>query len=317
MTVLWRLPTWSVEIEDTAHPRIATSTGAETTPLRGVAHAAVDPDVALGRFRVVGDLGAGGMGEVVLAEDTVLGRQVALKRLRAGLAADPRQRARLRSEARIAAKLDHRAIVRVLDLVSEREVDHIVMEYVAGPSLRALRARGALPIARIVQIACEVVDALDHVHAHGVIHRDLKLENVLTARNGQPKLNDFGIARCADHEDDTASGEVMGTPRAMSPEQIGGAQVDRRSDLFSLGVMLYELVAGVSPFAAETHAHTLHRVIHHQPSSLTAIVPGVPAALSELVDHLLDKNPMLRPQSAREVLVRLRAVALPPAAQRT
>jgi len=258
MTVLWRLPTWSVEIEETPHPRIATSTGADTTPLRGAAHTAVDLGIALGRFRVVGDLGVGGMGEVVLAEDTVLGRQVALKRLRAGLAADPRHRARLRSEARIAAKLDHRAIVRVLDL---------------------------------------------------------KLENVLTARHGQPKLNDFGIAWCADHDDHTASGEVMGTPRAMSPEQVGGDEVDRRSDLFSLGVMLYELVAGVSPFAAETHAHTFHRIIHHQPSSLAAIVPGVPAALSELVDHLLEKSPLLRPQSAREVLVRLRA--LEPAAQRT
>lgn len=131
---------------------------------------------------------------------------------------------------------------------------------------------------------------------------------MLTTCDGQPKLNDFGIARAADHEDDTAPGQVMGTPYAMSPEQVGGDDVDPRSDLFSLGAMLYELIAGTSPFAGATEAETLHRVVHHQPSSLTASVPGVPAALSELVDHLLEKSPLLRPQSAREVLIRLRAL---------
>jgi eukaryotic-like serine/threonine-protein kinase len=246
------------------------------------------------------------MGEVMLAEDTLLGRRVAIKRLRSELLEDPRHREWLRNEARIAVQFDHPAIVRVLDLLCEDGADHIVMEYIPGPSLRTLRNRGALAIAYVVETACELADALEHVHARGIIHRDLKLENVLTTRDGRPKLNDFGVACSV--ECIAGSGEIVGTPRAMSPEQVAGEPIDPRSDLFSLGVLLYELVAGMSPFAAEGAAETMQRVLHDLAPSLAEAHPDVPPPLASLIDHLLAKDPAHRPQGAHEVAARLHAL---------
>jgi serine/threonine protein kinase len=307
MTTVQRLPAWPSDLAETHRFQAASTAGVDTVPTAvGTLGAALNR-IALGRFRVFADLGAGSMGEVALAEDSLLGRRVAIKRLRAALAGDPWHRWRLRNEARIAAQLDHPAIVRVLDLVCEDGVDHIVMEYVPGPSLRTLRGGGPLAIARTVQIAVELADALDHVHGAGIIHRDVKLENVLTSQDGRPKLNDFGIA-CTAMSAAAGGGDVMGTPRSMSPEQALGEPVDSRSDLFSLGVLLYELVTGASPFAGDDHAQTMRRIVLHQPRPLAVEAPGVPPALAELVDQLLDKSVPRRPQSAQEVAVRLRAI---------
>lgn len=307
MTTVQRLPAWPSDLAETHRFQVASATGVDTVPSAVGTLGAALTRIALGRFRVFADLGAGSMGEVALAEDTLLGRRVAIKRLRPALAGDPWHRWRLRNEARIAAQLDHPAVVRVLDLVCEDGVDHIVMEYVPGPSLRTLRGSGALPIARTIEIAGELADALDHVHGAGIIHRDVKLENVLTAQDGRPKLNDFGIA-CTAVSAAAGGGEVMGTPRSMSPEQVLGEPIDCRSDLFSLGVLLYELATGTSPFAADGHAQTMRRIVLHQPRPLAAELPGVPAALAALVDQLLDKSPLRRPQSAQEVAARLRAI---------
>jgi serine/threonine protein kinase len=306
MSTVGRSPAWPGDLSGTHRLQASPAIVAEHALSVGTGPIAVERRIALGRFRVVANLGNGSMGEVMLAEDTLLGRRVALKRLRPELAESRSHRERLRNEARIVVQLDHPAIVRVHDLLCEDGADHIVMEYVAGPSLRTLRGRGALAISHVVQIAWELADALEHVHARGIIHRDLKLENVLTTRDGRPKLNDFGIARSAECVDDP--GEIMGTPRAMSPEQVLGERLDPRSDLFSLGVLLYEFVLGASPFAAETHAQTMQRVLHHHPPPLAEADLDVPAALASLIDHLLDKDPAHRPQSAREVAVRLRAL---------
>jgi serine/threonine protein kinase len=306
MSTVGRLPAWPSDLSDTHRFQAGLAIVEDHARAVGTGPIAVQRRIALGRFRVVADLGRGSMGEVMLAEDTLLGRRVAIKRLRPELAENRSHRERLRNEARIAAQLDHPAIVRVLDLLCEDGADHIVMEYVAGPSLRTLRDRGAPAIARVVQIAWELAAALEHVHGRGIIHRDLKLENVLTTRDGRPKLNDFGIARSAECVDDP--GQIMGTPRAMSPEQVAGEPLDPRSDLFSLGVLLHELVAGGSPFAAESHAQTMRRVLHHHPPSLAGAHPDVPAALASVIDHLLAKDPAHRPQSAREVAMRLRVL---------
>ena len=305
MTTVSRQPGWPSDLSDT-HRQGSSGIVADHTLAIGTGPIEVQRRLALGRFRIVADLGRGNMGEVMLAEDTLLGRRVAIKRLHAELLGDPRHRERMRNEARIAVQFDHPAIVRVLDLLCEDGADHIVMEYIPGPSLRALRNRGALAISYVVQIACELTDALQHVHACGVIHRDLKLENVLTTRDGRPKLNDFGVACSAECID--GPGEIVGTPRAMSPEQVAGEPIDPRSDLFSLGVLLYELVAGASPFAAEGPIETMQRVLHDLAPSLAEAHPDVPPALASLVDHLLAKDPAHRPQSANEVAVRLRAL---------
>jgi len=269
----------------------------------------------LGRYRILTRLGCGGMGEVFLADDPALRRGVAIKRIRPGLQRDPMFRARLRREAQLAARLSHRAIVQVFDLLSENDIDHVVMEYVPGPSLHTLLAGRAMPIAEAVRIAAELTEGLAYAHRQGVVHRDLKLENVLISTDGQPKIADFGIARRtptiadgATHETLTRDGFLLGTSRAMSPEQIQSHDVDARSDLFSLGVLLYELVTGETPFAARNEAMTMLRVLNDRPAPARERAPEVPAALSELIDHLLEKDPGQRPGDARAVAGRLRRV---------
>ena len=284
------------------------------------AGAAAEPDRTgrLSRYRILTRLGRGGMGEVLLAEDPALCRSVAIKRIRPGLERDRTFRARLRREAQLAARLSHRAIVQVYDLVNSDNVDHVVMEYVPGPSLHTLLAGGAMAVVEVVRIAIEIADGLAYAHQHGVVHRDLKLENILISTDGQPKIADFGIARSivtpgdsarqAPQEALTREGVVVGTSRAMSPEQIQGHEVDARSDLFSFGVMLYELVTGKSPFASGVDAVTLLRVLNDRQPPANELAPDVPRALSELIDHMLEKSPAQRPDSAGVVRDRLRRV---------
>ncbi|HEX7837530.1 MAG TPA: protein kinase, partial [Kofleriaceae bacterium] len=283
----------------------------------GTASEVPAPAPELARYRILARLGRGGMGEVFLAQDPVLRRAVALKRLRPDLERDPLFRARLRHEAQVAARLTHRAIVQIFDLVGDD--DCLVMEYVPGPSLHALLGGRPLPVAEVVRIAAELADGLAYAHQHGIIHRDLKLENVLIGPDRQPKLTDFGIARrTVIAEDSTAQVSltrgrgIVGTLRAMSPEQLRGRELDGRSDLFSFGVMLYELVTGGSPFASGSDAETIASVLHHRQLPAHELVPGTPRALSELIDQLLEKSATERPDSALALRDRLRAIELPP-----
>jgi len=189
---------------------------------------------------------------------------------------------------------------------------------VPGPSLHTLLAGRPMAIAEAVRIAAELTDGLAYAHRQGIVHRDLKLENVLISTDGQPKIADFGIARrtvpAGDgtvHETLTRDGFLLGTSRAMSPEQIQSHDVDARSDLFSLGVLLYELVTGETPFAARNEAMTMLRVLNDRPVPVRERAPEVPVALSELIDHLLEKDPARRPVDARAVGQRLRRVLQP------
>jgi serine/threonine-protein kinase len=264
-----------------------------------------EPPAKIGPYQILDRLGAGGMGEVFLAYDERLDRKVAIKRIHPGKSATAERRERFRREARVAAKLNHPAIVQVYDVLAEGDVDSIVMEYVEGTNLRRLVNDGPLSVAETVVIARDIAEGLAEAHRLGIVHRDLKSENVMVTPTGRAKIMDFGIAKRLlkekTEESLTAMGHVIGTYRVMSPEQARGGEVDHRSDLFSLGVLLYESLTGRSPFEAENELATLNRIMLHRQTPACELNPAVPEELSLIVDHLMEKDPLLRPRSAGEV----------------
>lgn len=266
----------------------------------------------VGPYRVLERLGAGGMGEVFLAYDERLDRQVAVKRIRPDAEAGADRRERFRREARLAARLSHPSIVQVYDILHEGDFDYIVLEYVEGTSLWEHIEDGPMDVGEALDLARELADGLDAAHRQGIIHRDFKSENVLVTPSGRPKITDFGIAKepLGSDESLTRANAVLGTYRVMSPEQARGEAVDHRTDLFAFGVLLYEMLTGRSPFAAENGLATLNRVIHHRQTPVREINPAVPEGLSSLVDHLLQKDPALRPRGAGQVRRELDRLAL-------
>ncbi|HEX4421075.1 MAG TPA: protein kinase [Kofleriaceae bacterium] len=255
----------------------------------------------IGPYRVIQQLGIGGMGEVVLAHDDRLDRLVAIKRLHNDRAATPHSRERFRREARIAARLNHPAIVQIHDVLHEGDQDYLIMEYVEGQTLRARRDAGPMAVAEVLGIAHQIALGMAVAHDLGVIHRDLKAENILLTRSGRAKITDFGIAKVPGEDTVTAEGAVIGTFRAMSPEQALGRTVDHRSDLFSFGILLYEALTGESPFRSDTPFLTVQRLVLDEPRPIAELVPDVPAALASLLHQLLAKEPMLRPRHFHEV----------------
>lgn len=265
----------------------------------------------VGRFRVLGVVGAGGVGEVFSGHDPLLDRLVAIKRLRADRSRGADLRARLQEEARIAAKLSHPNIVTVYDFVHDGGADHIITEYVDGRSLRELTANGRPPLGRALQILVDVAEGLRCAHEHRdpIVHRDLKTENVLVGADGGVKITDFGISHSLGRGEPVATGQPSGTVRAMSPEQSLGLVTDTRSDLFSFGTMIYEVVAGVSPFEGRTPEETMERIRGTAHRPLSDWRPHVPIELARLVDRLLAKDAAERPRSIDEVLPILRRLA--------
>ena len=266
----------------------------------------------IGQYRLERPLGQGGMGEVFLAWDELLERRVAIKRIRSGSHLTPDHRERFRREARAAARLSHSAIVQVHDFISDACGDAIVMEYVDGSTLAQRLATGPLGAREAVRLAREITEGLAAAHAAGLIHRDLKVENVVITPQGQAKILDFGLVKplIEDPRESslTRQGMLLGTYHSMSPEQASGKQVDERSDLFSLGVVLYEMLAGHSPFRGENPLDTLRRVITHSQPALSTLRDDVPTQLSDLVDRLLAKSRDDRPHRAREVIQALRDI---------
>jgi eukaryotic-like serine/threonine-protein kinase len=268
----------------------------------------------IGAYRLERRLGRGGMGEVFLAHDERLGRRVAIKRVRHG--ASPSMRERFRREARAAARLNHPAVVQIYDILEDGAGDAIVMEYVEGVTLRELLAGGLPPPTLTVRLAREIAEGLAAAHSAGLVHRDLKAENVVVNRQGHAKILDFGLAKPLAEEGDeetlTEHGTLLGTCHAMSPEQAGGGEVDARSDLFSLGVLLYEMLTGRSPFRGRTPQESMKRVLTEEPPPLGALRPDLPAGLAALVMWLLAKAPDSRPRSAQEVARVLDEIASSP-----
>ncbi len=258
----------------------------------------------LGPYRLEKTLGRGGMGIVYLAYDQRLERRVAIKRMLKG-SEDSKVRERLRREAKTTAQLTHPAIIQVFDLLEDSAGDWIVMELVEGTPLSTLLKNGPIDIDSTLSFGHQIAQGLAAAHRLGIVHRDLKTENVMVLPDGRIKILDFGIAKRLDLVTEgtgehtlSRTGEVIGTSRAMAPEQARGREVGPRSDLFSLGVLLYEITTGTSPFRAESAIETLTRVVTHRPKPVDQLREGIPPGFSALVERLMRKASELRPEGA-------------------
>ncbi len=274
----------------------------------------------LGAYEILGPLGAGGMGEVYRALDTRLGRDVAVKILPSLFSSDPERLSRFEQEARAAAALNHPNIAVVHDVGVEGETHYIVQEFLSGSSLReVLTTQRSKPLQAWLTIAAEIADALAAAHRAGIVHRDIKPENVIVTDDGRAKVLDFGLAKLAEPGAATMSAEsptmlgtmagaVLGTIGYMSPEQAAGQPADRRTDIFALGCILYEMTGGRRPFEGRSAAEAIAHVLHDEPPPLRDARPDVPAGVERIVRKCLVKDPARRYQHADDLAVDLRDV---------
>jgi serine/threonine protein kinase/Tol biopolymer transport system component len=268
----------------------------------------------ISHFRIGEPLGSGGMGVVYAAEDTRLGRPVALKFLAPELVRDPAAKARFLTEARAASALDHANLCTILDVgESEDGLLFLAMPRYDGESLERRITRGPLPVEDALEIAVQAARGLAKAHENGIIHRDIKPGNLFVTRDGVVKILDFGIAKLSGETGHTRRGAILGTPSYMAPEQTRGEMVDARADVWSLGVVLYEMLAGRRPFAGGSGAAVVHAVLHETPEALTHLRPGMPAELDRMISRMLAKDPGQRPADAAEALVDLRSASGLPA----
>ena len=271
-----------------------------------------------GRYRIVRKLGAGGMADVYLAEDQELGRRVAIKILNNRHANDAQFIERFRREAKNAAALNHPNIVSIYDRGEAEDTYYIAMEYLDGRTLKELVVgRGPAPVNVAVEYARQILSALGFAHRHGIVHRDIKPHNVLVDREGRVKVTDFGIARAGTSQM-TEAGSIVGTAQYLSPEQARGTEVDQRSDLYSLGIVLYELLTGQTPFDGDTPVEIAMKHLSATPRPPSHIRRDVPRDLDMVVMRALAKDPAARYQSADEMEADLeRAVRGAPVAAAT
>jgi serine/threonine protein kinase len=268
----------------------------------------------MSHYRVIQELGAGGMGVVYLARDETLERQVALKVLPAGSLADETARKRLRKEALALAKLSHPNIETIYELGSQDGVDFLVTEYVAGATLADRLANGPLPESELLKIASQIGSALEEAAGNGLVHLDLKPRNMMLTPKGQVKLLDFGLARIVKPTEGDATWSVTnmavpaGTPPYMAPEQLMGGPVDARTDIYAVGVSLYELATGRTPFRGASLPELIAAVLHAPPEPPSAIRPGLSPGLERAILKCLQKAPEQRYQTVGELLADLHSL---------
>jgi len=263
----------------------------------------------LGRYTILGELGRGAMGVVYEAADPMLNRAVAIKTI--DMAADPQERAeyeaRFYQEAKAAGGLSHPNIVTIYDIGHVDDLVYMAMELIDGTELATLLADAPLGAAAAVDIAAQVADGLAFAHARGVVHRDIKPANIMVVQGGPVKIMDFGIARMRQSDVRTQTGLLLGSPKYMAPEQLLGRAIDHRCDLFALGVVLYEMVTGIAPFAGDDLTQIMYKIVHTTPPAPSAVDARLPPMLDPIVAKALAKDPAARYQSAAELAVDLRA----------
>jgi serine/threonine protein kinase/pimeloyl-ACP methyl ester carboxylesterase len=274
------------------------------------------------RYTIISFLGVGGMGEVYLAEDTRLGRKVAIKTLPTEFTNDKERLRRFQQEARTASALNHPNLLTIHEIGAESGAHFIAAEYIDGETLRARIKRGRVNIDEALDLAQQAAFALTAAHGAGIVHRDIKPENIMVRHDGIVKVLDFGLAKLLedqaremiDHEADTRAlvltdpGKVLGTPAYMSPEQARGLDLDARTDIWSLGVVLYELVAGRAPFRGETRSHTVVSILETEPQPLATFAPDAPPELQRMVRKALTKDRDNRYQTARDLMIDLKSL---------
>jgi Tol biopolymer transport system component len=279
------------------------------------------PGQRLGPYEILAAIGAGGMGEVYKARDTRLNRDVAIKVLPASFSTDADRLRRFQLEAQSAGALNHPNILVVYDIGSQDQAPYLVSELLEGETLREKLRQGKLPIARAIDYAKQIAAGLAAAHGKGITHRDIKPENLFVTKNGHVKILDFGLAKVTlspEKRDDNMStetratnpGAVMGTAAYMSPEQVRAQPVDHRSDIFSLGCVLYEMVSGKRAFRGDTSVETMNAILKEDPPELGTVDTALPPALDRIVRHCLEKNPDDRFQSARDLAFDLDSLSL-------
>ncbi len=255
----------------------------------------------LGRYEVLGELGQGAMGVVYKAKDPLIDRIVAIKTINLSLAMGEKEEyeERFYQEAKAAGRLNHPNIVTIYDVGRSGDVAYIAMEFLQGRELRdVMNEGGLLPVDQVVDIAAQVAKGLDYAHEHDIVHRDVKPSNIMVVRDGLAKITDFGIARMASSAVRTQTGMVLGSPKYMSPEQVMGKTLDQRSDIFSLGVMLYEMLTGQTPFKGENVNAIMYQTLNSIPASPSVLNPVVPEMINFIVAKALAKSVDDRYQNA-------------------
>jgi eukaryotic-like serine/threonine-protein kinase len=279
------------------------------------------PGTKLGPYEILSPLGAGGMGEVYRARDTRLDRSVAIKILPAHLSADPARKLRFEREAKTVSALNHPNICSLFDVGSQNGTDFLVMECIEGESLAERLAKGPLPTEQVLKIGTEIADALDKAHRSGVVHRDLKPGNIMLTKTGA-KLLDFGLAKptiapagavtltnVAANSPVTEQGTIVGTYQYMSPEQVEGKELDGRSDVFSFGTVLYEMLTGQRAFEGKSQFSVASAILEKEPAPISSIKPLTPRSLDHVVRRCLAKDPDDRWQSARDLALELKSIS--------
>jgi eukaryotic-like serine/threonine-protein kinase len=276
---------------------------------------AISPGTRLGPYEVLGSLGTGGMGEVYRARDSKLMRDVAIKVLPEEVARDAERLTRFEREARALAALNHPGVVTIYSIEQSGETRYLAMELVEGESLNKAMSSGGFPLTRFLDVAVPLAEALSAAHERGIVHRDLKPANVMVTREGRVKVLDFGLAKLEaaassgdTNEIPTASlleltseGQVFGTVAYMSPEQARGARLDARSDIFSLGIVLYQMLTGERPFRGDSAVELMTSILRDSPASVTELRPELPLHLARIVRRCLEKDPHDRYQTSRDV----------------